>query len=80
MPRRTTLVLDDDVYEMLLRESVRRYGSSRALSRVANELLRRALKSIDDIVKLVYAERYVEVTAREFEEFRRKLSKELEGR
>ncbi|MCE4610393.1 MAG: hypothetical protein F7B17_00285 [Desulfurococcales archaeon] len=80
MPRRTTLILDDDVYEMLLRESIRRYGTSRALSRVANELLRRALKSVDDIVRLVYAERYVKVTAREFEEFRRRLSRELEER
>ena len=80
MPRRTTLILDDDVYEMLLRESIRRYGTSRALSRVANELLRRALKSVDDIVRLVYAERYVKVTAGEFEGFRRRLSRELEER
>ena len=80
MPRRTTLILDDDIYEMLLRESIRRYGSSRALSRVANELLRKALRGVDDIVKLVYAERYAKVTVEEFEGFRRRLSRELEER
>ncbi|MCE4599130.1 MAG: hypothetical protein F7C81_02920 [Desulfurococcales archaeon] len=80
MPRRTTLVLDDDVYEMLLRESIRRYGSSRALSRVANELLRRALRDVGDIVRLIYAERYARVTTGEFEEFRKRLSKEFEER
>ena len=80
MPRRTTLVLDDDVYEMLLRESIRRHGSSRALSRVANELLRKALRDIDDVARLVYAERYAKATMKEFEEFRRRLSRELEKR
>ncbi len=44
MPRRTTLVLDDDVYEALVRESVRKYGTVKALSRVANEVLRRGLQ------------------------------------
>ena len=80
MPRRTTLILDDDVYEMLLRECARRYGSSRALSKVVNELLRKALRGVDDVVKLIYAERYARVTVKEFEEFRKRLSKEFEER
>jgi predicted CopG family antitoxin len=40
MPKRTTVILDDDIYEKLVRESIRRYGTTRALSRVLNELLR----------------------------------------
>ena len=80
MPRRTTLILDDDVYEMLLRESMRRYRSSRALSKVANELLRKALRDMEDIVRLIYTERYAKVTVKEFEEFRRGLSREFERR
>lgn len=36
-------MLDDDVYEALVRESVRRYGTVKALSRVANEILRKGL-------------------------------------
>ncbi len=80
MPRRTTLILDDDVYEALLRESLRRYGSSKALSRVVNELLRKALRDVGEIVGLIYAERYVKVSVREFEGFRKRLSRELEER
>ncbi len=80
MPRRTTLILDDDVYEALLRESLRRYGSSKALSRVVNELLRKALRDVGEIVGLIYAERYAKVSVREFEGFRKRLSREFEER
>ena len=84
MPKRTTLILDDDVYEGLVRESVKRYGTTRALSRVANELLRRALrgegKGRDKLVKLLYRERYKRVSVEEFEEFRRELGRRLEER
>ena len=80
MPRRTTLILDDDVYEALLRESLRRYGSSKALSRVVNELLRKALRDVGETVGLIYAERYAKVSVREFEGFRKRLSRELEER
>ena len=80
MPKRITLILDDDVYEALVKESIRRYGSSRSLSRVANELLRKALRGEYDIIKLIYEKRYVRVSEREFEEFRKDLSKEFERR
>jgi predicted CopG family antitoxin len=83
MPKRTTLTLDDDVYEMLVREAVRRYGSTRALSRVANELLRKALKGLgaaEELVELLYAKRYARITVEEFERFRRELSRRLEER
>jgi len=40
MPRRITVTLDDDVYRRLVEESVKRYGTVRALSKVVNELLR----------------------------------------
>jgi len=42
MPKRITVILDDDAYEALVRESVRRYGTARTLSQVLNELLREA--------------------------------------
>ena len=80
MPKRTTLILDDEVYEALVRESVRRYGSTRAISKVANELLRRALSSGEDIVKLLYEERYAKVSVEELEVFRRELSRRIEER
>ncbi len=80
MPKRTTIILDDDVYEMLVRESIRRYKSTRALSRVVNELLRKAIRSEDRLIELIYAPKLVKVTSRDFEEFRRELSRRIEDR
>ncbi len=80
MPRRTTVVLDDDVYEMLVRESIRRYGTARALSRVLNELLRERADSVKELVQLVYSEKLVWVDQAEVEKLRRELSKRFEER
>ncbi len=44
MSKRTTIQLDDDVYEKLVTESLRKYGTAKAMSKVANELLKRALR------------------------------------
>ena len=80
MSRRTTVLLDDDVYERLVEESIRRYGTVRALSRVLNELLRESLSARYDLVKLIYSEKLVEVDEEEFEGFRRELSMRFEGK
>ena len=80
MPRRTTVVLDDDVYEMLVRESIRRYGTTRALSRVLNELLRERADSVKELVQLVYSEKLVWADQAEVEKLRRELSKRFEER
>ena len=80
MSRRTTVLLDDDVYERLVEESIRRYGTVRALSRVLNELLRESLSARYDLIKLIYSEKLVEVDEEEFEGFRRELSKRFEGK
>jgi len=39
---KTTVNLDDDLYRRAVSESVRRYGNTRSLSTVINELLRSA--------------------------------------
>ncbi len=80
MPRRTTVILDDDVYERLVRESVRRYGTVRALSRVLNELLRESLGGGGELLQLIYSEKLAEVSQEEFEEFRRQLGRRFEER
>jgi len=74
------VLLDDDVYERLVEESIRRYGTVRALSRVLNELLRESLSARYDLIKLIYSEKLVEVDEEEFEGFRRELSKRFEGK
>ncbi len=80
MPKRTTVILDDDVYEMLVRESVRRYGTTRALSRVLNELLRGRVESVGELVQLVYSEKLVRVSQAGVERLRRELSRRFEER
>jgi len=78
MPRRTTVMLDEDVYEKLVKESLRRYGTARAISRVLNELLRESLRGRENLIRLIYSEKIARTTAEEFESFRRELSKRLE--
>ena len=79
MPRRTTIILEDDIYERLVQESLRRYGTVRALSKVVNELLREALSRESELIRLIYSEKLASVSLRELEEFRRELSRRLES-
>jgi predicted CopG family antitoxin len=79
MSRRTTILLDDDIYEKLVRESLRRYKTTKAMSKVANELLKRALKGESKVLDLVFSEKLAKTSAREFEAFRRELSKRFES-
>ena len=75
MPKRTTVILDDDIYEKLVKESIRRYGTVRAISRVLNELLRDSLSGKQELIKLIYSEKIAEISVEELNELRRKLSK-----
>jgi predicted CopG family antitoxin len=80
MPRRITVTLDDDVYRRLVEESVKRYGTVRALSRVVNELLRERFSSRGDLVKLIYSDKITWISTEDFERFRRGLSERFELR
>lgn len=44
MPRVLSIALDDEVYEVLIQEAIRRYGNARSVSRLVNEILRRAFR------------------------------------
>ena len=77
MPKRTTLVLNDKVYERLVSESMKKYGSARNLSKVVNDMVEeKTAKS--DIMELIYSEKLTKTSAREFEQSRRKLSTRVE--
>lgn len=78
MPRRTTLVLDDTVYEKLVSESMRKYGSARNLSKVINDMVEEKAKDKPDIMELIYSEKLAKTSEREFEHFRRRLSSKFE--
>jgi predicted CopG family antitoxin len=80
MPKRTTLVLSDRVYEKLVSESMKKYGSARNLSKVVNDLVEEKTESKSDIMELIYSEKLTKTSTRDFEQFRRKLSNSLEQR
>ena len=79
MPKRTSVMLDEEIYEALVREGLKRYGTSKALSKVLNELLKEALKGEKDLLQLIYSEKVVKTTVKEFEDFRREISRRLEA-
>jgi predicted CopG family antitoxin len=79
MSRRTTILLDDDIYERLVNESMRKYRTTKAMSKVANELLKRALKGEANVLDLVFSEKLAKTSVKEFETFRRELSKRFES-
>lgn len=79
MSRRTTILLDDDIYQRLVNESMRRYRTTKAMSKVANELLKRALKGEAKVLDLVFSDKLAKTSAKEFETFRRELSKRFES-
>jgi len=73
------VILDEAVYEELVKESLRRYGTVKALSKVLNELLLASIKGRRELLKLIYSEKVAETTVKEFEKFRRELSRRLES-
>jgi len=78
MPKRTTLVLDDKVYERLVKESLKRYGTARNISKVVNDMVEEKTEKKEGIMNLIYSEKIARTSAREFEQFRRKLSNRFE--
>ncbi len=80
MPKRTTVVFDDEVYEMLVLESIRRYGSTKGISKVLNELLKEKLGARNELLELLYSEKEFHVDEEEFNVFRKKLSRGAETR
>jgi len=79
MVRRTTILLDDEIYEYLVSESIKKYGSSKRISQLVNELLRRTMFDREKVVQLLMKEKVARTTAKEFESFRRDLSRSAEG-
>jgi len=50
------VLLEESVYKRLVEESLRRYGTVKAISKVLNELLKDALKGKKEIIRLIYSE------------------------
>lgn len=85
MPKRTTVVLEDESYRRLVDESIKRYGTARAISKVINSMVeesstRKESRKHAEFLKLLYSKKVAKTTAKEFERDRRKLSSRLESR
>ena len=79
MAKRTTIILHEDVYERLVQESLRRYKTTKAISKVVNEMLQASLRSEAKILNLIFSKKIAKTTSKEFEESRRQLSKRFES-
>lgn len=79
MFKRTTTLLEEDICKRLIEESLKKYGTTRAVSRVLNELLRKAFKGESQVLSILLSEKVARTTVKEFEEFRRELSKRLKS-
>ncbi|MBS7625879.1 hypothetical protein KEJ51_02395 [Candidatus Bathyarchaeota archaeon] len=79
MAKRTTILLDEELYEKLVEESLRRHKTTKAISKVVNELLRKAIKDEAEIINLIFSQKIAKISAKDFEEFRRELSARLES-
>ncbi len=77
--RRTTILLEKDVYDALVKESVDEYNSSKAISKVINKILKRNLANKDKLKQLLYSKPVAKVTQKQFEKFRHELSKSVQS-
>ena len=83
MPRRTTVVLNDSTYTRLVEESLRRYGTPRAISRVIDTMVEESATASsrereESILRLLYSKKVAKTTPKEFERDRRELSRKFE--
>ena len=79
MERRTTVLLEKDVYDALVRESLEEYNSSKALSKVLNKIVKKALTNRGRLSEVLHSKRVARTTAKEFEKFRHELSKSVQS-
>ena len=80
MSRRTTISLDGDVYQNLVRETMTTYKIGKPVSKLANKFLKVPLKREGKILDLILSEKLAKTNAKESETFRRGLSKRFESR
>jgi hypothetical protein len=77
--RRTTLVLEGSTFDKLMEESLRRYGTSRSVSKVVDTLVEESIGSKEQsILKLLYSKKVAKTTSRELEKERIRLSERFE--
>ncbi|MDE1855518.1 MAG: hypothetical protein KGH57_04350 [Candidatus Micrarchaeota archaeon] len=74
MEKRTTVILEKDVYDALVRESLEEYKTAKSLSKVLNEILKKSLMNKARLTQLIHSKKIAKITAKEFEKFRSEIS------
>jgi len=77
MIKRTTVLLEGEVYDALVRESLEKYRNSKAISKVLNEMIKRTLTSRGKLSKLLHSKKFAYVSQKDFEGFRKGLSRSV---
>jgi hypothetical protein len=84
MPKRITVIIQDDTYAKLVQESIQRFGSPRAISKVIDALVREnkdaKRHAQKDIVRLLHSKKVAKVSQKELERDRHELSMSFENR
>ena len=75
MAKRTTVMLDEDVYDALVKESLEEYKNAKSISKVLNDIIKKGLANKTRLKELIYSKKVAHTTAKEFEKFREDLSK-----
>ncbi len=77
MVKRTTVLLENNVYDALVKESLEQYKNSKSVSKVMNEILEKALSNRGKLLSLIHSKKLAKTTAKEFERFRAGLSESV---
>ncbi len=75
--KRTTVLLERDVYDGLVRESLQEYKNTKSISKVMNKLLKRALSNKGRLTGLLHSKKVAYISQKDFEKFRRDLSRSM---
>ena len=74
MVKRTTVLLENSVYDALVKESLEEYKNTRSVSKIMNEILKKSLTNRGRLMSLIYSRKVARTTAKGFEKFRSGLS------
>lgn len=79
MQKRTTITLDRELYEDLVRESVAKFGDTKHISAVVNQRLREKRKDHSKLLEMAKRTKTHHLTETEIEAFRSELSERFEN-
>ena len=71
------MVLEKGVYDALVKESIDEYNNTKAISKVLNKIVKKALANKGRLSEVLHSKRVVKTTAKEFEKFRHELSESV---